>query len=352
MSFGFPCSPDGGPSRRRLRERQFLQTFEIRSGASRGPRASVAGQFGNHLGSSSTCPARIHHRIRRAGMSGGHWGLRGSPAGRAGSPASPRARRVDAANADCRARIQLFVPFGSPFAATGSRWDEHWPGRGLDNARFTSAATTWRPTVAALSIGTTFRCPSFGRVPLRAPGARLSIGTRIRHAGQSPLSLNVAFFLWRAARSLRRRTRGLRQGWLGAHRGAGDDGRPARAVRPRAFSGSAPRRMCGNRPETHIRRRPLRGLLLAPAGASAQSAWFDLSVSGSIGQVMGTEAPSLGPRFLRDLIGVFQDPAMAMANRAGAERIRDCLGDLQGLRTRWLEVRRVAGEVGLRRRPA
>ena len=89
------------------------------------------------------------------------------------------------------------------------------------------------------------------------------------------------------------------------------------------------------------------GLLLAPAGASAQSAWFDLVVSGSLGQVMGAEAPSLGPRFLRDLIGVFQDPAMAMANRAGAERIRDCLGDLQGLRTRWLEVRRVAGEVGL-----
>ena len=90
------------------------------------------------------------------------------------------------------------------------------------------------------------------------------------------------------------------------------------------------------------------GLLLAPAASSAQAEWFDLPVSGYLGQVVGTDAPSLAPRFLRDLIGVFQDPAMALANRAGAERIRDCLGDLQRLRARWLEARRVGGEVGLR----
>ena len=90
------------------------------------------------------------------------------------------------------------------------------------------------------------------------------------------------------------------------------------------------------------------GLLLAPAPVRAQAAWFDLTVFGSIEQVVGTEVASLGPRFLRDLIGVFHDPEVALANRAAAERFRDCFGDLQRLRTRWLEVRRVAGAVGLR----
>ena len=90
------------------------------------------------------------------------------------------------------------------------------------------------------------------------------------------------------------------------------------------------------------------GLLLSPSSASAQDAWFDLAVPGSLRQVVGSELPSLGPRSLRDLIGAFHDPEVALANRAGAERFRTCLGDLQRLRTRWLEVRRVAGEVGLR----
>ena len=89
------------------------------------------------------------------------------------------------------------------------------------------------------------------------------------------------------------------------------------------------------------------GLLLSPPSASAQDAWFDLTVPGSLEQVVGAGLQAAGPRFLRDLIAVFHDPEVAMANRAGARRFRDCLGDLQRLGSRWLEVRRVAGEVGL-----
>ena len=90
------------------------------------------------------------------------------------------------------------------------------------------------------------------------------------------------------------------------------------------------------------------GLLLVPSVGSAQSMWFDLAVPGSLEQIAGMGARSLGPRLLRDLIGVFHDPAVAIANRRGAEAFRDCLGDVQRLRTRWSAVQRVAGEVGLR----
>lgn len=89
------------------------------------------------------------------------------------------------------------------------------------------------------------------------------------------------------------------------------------------------------------------GLLLAPAAGSAQSTWFDLTVPGSLDQIAGLGARALGPRVLRDLIGVFHDPGVAIANRAGAEAFRDCLADVQRLRTRWRAVQRTAGEVGL-----
>ncbi len=90
------------------------------------------------------------------------------------------------------------------------------------------------------------------------------------------------------------------------------------------------------------------GLLLAPAAGFAQSAWFDLAVPGSLEQIAGVGARSLGPSLLRDLIGVFHDPAVAIANRRGAEAFRECLGDVQRLRARWSAVRLAAGEVGLR----
>ena len=89
------------------------------------------------------------------------------------------------------------------------------------------------------------------------------------------------------------------------------------------------------------------GLLLVSAAGFAQPAWFDLAVPGSLDQIAGMGARSLGPRLLRDLIGIFHDPAVAIANRAGAEAFRACLGDLQRLRTRWRAVERVAGDVGL-----
>ncbi len=89
------------------------------------------------------------------------------------------------------------------------------------------------------------------------------------------------------------------------------------------------------------------GLLLAPAAGSAQAVWFDVTVDGSLEQVAGVGARALGPRLLRDLIGVFHDPAVAIANRRGAEAFGACLADLQRLRTRWRAVRRAAGEVGL-----
>lgn len=89
------------------------------------------------------------------------------------------------------------------------------------------------------------------------------------------------------------------------------------------------------------------GLLLVPAVGSAQSTWFDLTVPGSLEHIAGMGARALGPRVLRDLIGVFHDPGVAIANRAAAEAFGDCLGGVQRLRTRWRAVQRVAGEVGL-----
>ena len=88
-------------------------------------------------------------------------------------------------------------------------------------------------------------------------------------------------------------------------------------------------------------------LLGAPASGSAQPGWFPLTVPGSIEQILGPAVQSGEPRLLRDMIRLFHDPEVALANRTGAEAFLDCLGDIQRLSTRWRAVQRAAGEVGL-----
>ena len=90
-------------------------------------------------------------------------------------------------------------------------------------------------------------------------------------------------------------------------------------------------------------------LLGAPAAGSAQSMWFDLTVPGSLEEMLGTADRSLeGPHLLRSLIGVFHDPTGTIVNPAqAAGAFRDCLGDVQRLRDRWRAVERAAGEVSL-----
>ncbi len=91
------------------------------------------------------------------------------------------------------------------------------------------------------------------------------------------------------------------------------------------------------------------GLLLAPAAGSAQSVWFDLTVPGSLEEMLGTADRSLeGSHLLRSLIGAFHDPTGTIVNPAQAARaFRDCLGDVQRLRDRWRAVERAAGGVSL-----
>ncbi len=90
-------------------------------------------------------------------------------------------------------------------------------------------------------------------------------------------------------------------------------------------------------------------LFAAPAPGSAQSAWFDLSVPGSIGEILGRAAPALeGPYLLRRLIDTFHDPTGTIINPAqAAGAFRDCLGDVQRLRDRWRAVEQAAGQVSL-----
>ena len=91
------------------------------------------------------------------------------------------------------------------------------------------------------------------------------------------------------------------------------------------------------------------GGLLAPAPGSAQSLWFDLTVPGSLEEVLGTANRSVeGPHLLRSLIAAFHDPTGTIANPAqAAGAFRDCLGDVQRLRDRWRAVERTADEVSL-----
>ena len=90
-------------------------------------------------------------------------------------------------------------------------------------------------------------------------------------------------------------------------------------------------------------------LLAGPAAGSAQSLWFDLTVPGSIEEMLGTANRSLaGPHLLRRLIDVFHDPTGTIANpEQAAGAFRDCLGDVQGLRDRWRAVEWAAGEASL-----
>ena len=91
-------------------------------------------------------------------------------------------------------------------------------------------------------------------------------------------------------------------------------------------------------------------LFAAPAGGSAQSAWFDLIVPGSLEQMLGPAGRSLeGPRLLQSLIGAFHDPTGRIFNpRQAAGAFRDCLSDVQRLSDRWRAVERTAGAVNLR----
>ena len=92
------------------------------------------------------------------------------------------------------------------------------------------------------------------------------------------------------------------------------------------------------------------GLLMSPATGAAQPVWFDLTVPGSIEEMLGTANRSLeGPHLLRRLIDVFHDPTGTITNPAqAAGAFRDCLADVQGLRDRWRAVEAAAGEVSLR----
>ena len=91
------------------------------------------------------------------------------------------------------------------------------------------------------------------------------------------------------------------------------------------------------------------GLIMSPVAARAQSVWFDLTVPGSLEEMLGTADGSLeGPHLLRSLIGAFHDPTGTVANPAqAAGAFRDCLGDVQGLRDRWRAVEGPAGAVSL-----
>jgi len=88
---------------------------------------------------------------------------------------------------------------------------------------------------------------------------------------------------------------------------------------------------------------------MSPATGAAQPVWFDLTVPGSIEEMLGTANRSLeGPHLLRRLIDVFHDPTGTIANPAqAAGAFRDCLADVQGLRDRWRAVEQAVGEVSL-----
>ena len=91
------------------------------------------------------------------------------------------------------------------------------------------------------------------------------------------------------------------------------------------------------------------GLILSPTAAPAQSAWFDLTVPGSLEEMLGTADRSLaGPRLMRSLIGAFHDPTGTIFNPAqAAGAFRACLGDVQRLQDGWRAVARTAGAVSL-----
>lgn len=88
------------------------------------------------------------------------------------------------------------------------------------------------------------------------------------------------------------------------------------------------------------------GLLVAPDPGFAQSGWFDLEVPGSVENISGVGgSPTVAPRLLRELVGVFHDQAAVANEEAWAFLV--CLADLHRLRTRWGALERAVGRVNL-----
>ncbi len=88
------------------------------------------------------------------------------------------------------------------------------------------------------------------------------------------------------------------------------------------------------------------GLLAAPAPGFAQSGWFELEVPGSVENLSGVGgSPTVAPRLLRELVGVFHDRAAVANEEAWAFLV--CLADLHRLRTRWRALERAAARVSL-----
>ena len=89
------------------------------------------------------------------------------------------------------------------------------------------------------------------------------------------------------------------------------------------------------------------GLLAAPTSGFAQTAWFELEVPGSVENIPGAEdSRTVGPRVLRELVGVFHDRGPMVANEE-AWALFACLADLHRLLTHWRAVERAAGRVSL-----
>ena len=85
------------------------------------------------------------------------------------------------------------------------------------------------------------------------------------------------------------------------------------------------------------------GLLAAPAHASAQTGWFELAVPGSVENIPGAGAsPTVAPRLLRELVGVFHDRAAVATRKLGPfwSAWPTCIGSARA-GVRW-NVRRVA----------
>ena len=88
------------------------------------------------------------------------------------------------------------------------------------------------------------------------------------------------------------------------------------------------------------------GLLAAPAPGFAQTGWFELEVPGSVENISGVGgSPTVAPRLLRELVGVFHDRAAVANEEAWAFLV--CLADLHRLRTRWRALERAAARVSL-----
>lgn len=83
-----------------------------------------------------------------------------------------------------------------------------------------------------------------------------------------------------------------------------------------------------------------------PRPGFAQAGWFELEVPGSVENISGVGgSPTVAPRLLRELVGVFHDQATVANEEAWAFLV--CLADLHRLRTRWGPLERAVGRVSL-----